>query len=177
MPIEPSNVLYVQIAAGGRFRPAPDVAEGGELLLEGVANHTIWFTERPEHRAGAVQTVDFATGPVFAGADPPNAALVAEVAGAEVVAVVELTNPRYDATAGTVTYDAVSVPGEPSGRVLRGERELAEAVPEQFGSASLFIDGVACLPYGGSCSRGSDCCSGQCLAYIVGGRIVDFLCT
>jgi hypothetical protein len=148
--------------------------KGGELTLVGVAVHTVWFAERPDHRAGTVRTADFAIGPVFAGADPPNAALVAEVAGEEVVAVVELTNPRYEA-AGTVRYEAVPVPGEPGGGVTRGGRPVA-TVPEQFGPASLFVDGVTCRPNGDSCSRGSDCCSGRCEPRIIGGVIPDIIC-
>lgn len=115
-----------------------------------------------------MRTADFAVDPVFAGADPPNAALVADVAGEEVVAVVELTNPSYDATAGTVRYTAVSVPGGPGRGLMVGERPVAEVVPEQFGPASLFIDSVSCQPKDTLCNVASDCCSCVCYPFTAG---------
>jgi hypothetical protein len=166
----PPEVLYVQVATNGTFRPQPGA--GGvthELTLEGVTPHTVWFSDRPDRLVGTVRTADFATEPVFDVADPPNAALVAETAEGEAVVVVELTAPRYEATAGTAIYRARVLGEEPDGRLraLAGRR-TERAVPEAFGPASLFVDQVACSPPGASCGGTRDCCSGVCYSGLPG---------
>ena len=159
------EVLYVQVATSGSFRPQPGA--GGvthELTLEGVTPHTVWFSDRPDRLAGTVRTADFVAEPVFDVADPPNAALVAETAEGEAIIVVELTAPRYDATAGTAVYGASVLDEEPGGGLtaLAGRR-TERAIPESFGPASLFVDKVACSPRYGSCNDDHDCCAGLCI--------------
>ena len=163
---DPVEVLYVQLATGGTFRPQQGTdGVTHELTLEGVTPHTVWFASRPDRLAGTVRTADFVTEPVFDAADPPNAALVTETAEGEVVVVVELTEPRYDATAGTATYDAVVLTGEPGEGVMAlVGRPASETPPEQFGPASLFVDKVACVPRNGSCYDDRDCCAGRCIS-------------
>ena len=161
---DPVEVLYVQVATGGTFLPQQGTdGVTHELRLEGVTPHTVWFASRPDRLAGTVRTADFVTEPVFDAADPPNAALVAETAEGEAVVVVELTAPRYDPTAGTVSYGVTVLTEEPGGGLaaLAGRR-TEEAIPEAFGPASLFVDKVACEPQRGYCGSGSQCCSGRC---------------
>ena len=74
-------------------------------------------------------------------ADPPNAAVVTQTADGEDVLVVELLNPRLDAAAGTLTYDARPL-AEYVGEMLTGlslrQADLELPAPKEAGS--LFID-------------------------------------
>jgi hypothetical protein len=157
------SILFVQVADGGTFVASADDPTLFELTLTGVAPQTVWFSDRPERRSGMVNTADFAIDPVFDPADPPNAAIVTSSdAGADTL-IVELTNPRFDAAAGTVTYDAkpvASYVGEALAdhAALQTDAQLAETL----GATSLFIDELSCKPDGSACKDSSQCCSKFC---------------
>ena len=154
------SILFVQVADGGTFVAKDDLFE---LTLTGVAPQTVWFSDRPERKSGMVQTVDFATDPVFDPADPPNAAIVTTTVDGSDTLIVELTKPRFDAAAGTVTYDAKPVAtyageGLADHAAMQTDNQLAETL----GVTSLFIDELSCKPNGSACNDSSQCCSNFC---------------
>jgi hypothetical protein len=154
------SILFVQVADGGTFVAKDDLFE---LTLTGVAPQTVWFSDRPERKSGMVQTVDFATDPVFDPADPPNAAIVTSTADGSDTLIVELTHPRFDAAAGTVTYDAkpvASYAGE--GLADHAALQTDDQLAETLGVTSLFIDELSCKPNGSACNDSSQCCSKFC---------------
>ena len=83
--------------------------------------------------------------------DPPNAALVVESDTGTDVIVLELTDPVYDAAAGTLTYitkvlDADQL--EKSGYGFATDPLGPDNYPAEFGAASLFIDSLlGCDPW------------------------------
>lgn len=121
--------LYVQRAESG----ASDVDDtgAGTLSLTGVDADTAWFQDRPGRDAGRMTTGDFVDGWDAAGFgdDPPNAALeISTPSGTSATHVLELSNPRWDEAAATLTYD-VTATGDGT-----------EVLPAEFGGSSLFID-------------------------------------
>ena len=171
---EDAAFLFVQTFASGSFAPNPGAgtpavrgapaAGGGAaylLTLEGHPGGTVYFSDRPDRIFGEAPTQDFLDGLGFSPANPPNAALVAQTDAGDAVVVLELLEPAYNAGAGTLTYGA-EILAEYAGEGLAhvAERQLDEALPEQFGRASLFIDDCldidTCLGYCGreQCSYG-----------------------
>ncbi len=150
VPPDGVALLGVLNAEGGTFAD-------GKLTLTDVDPRGVWFTDRPARRAGT-EGIDAFTKRFFAGDDPPNAAV--KVAGAPAskdLAVVELSEPAYDAKARTLSFAANVVPdGESkSARAARIARHpgLAEAladqdgaVPAKFGAATVFIDDAPAAP-------------------------------
>jgi hypothetical protein len=160
---EELSILFVQVADGGTYSAKAGDPEIFELTLTGVAPQTVWFSDRPERRSGMVDTADFAIDPVFDPADPPNAAIVTSSDAGSDTLIVELTNPRFDAAAGTVTYDAKPVAsyageGLADHAALQTDTQLAETL----GATSLFIDELSCKPDGSACNDSSQCCSKFC---------------
>jgi hypothetical protein len=153
------SILFVQVADGGTFIAKTNDPTLFELTLSGVAPQTVWFSDRPERRSGMVETANFAVDPVFDPSDPPNAAIVTN----SDTLIVELSNPRFDATAETVTYDAkpvASYAGE--GLADHAALQTDTKLTETLGATSLFIDELSCQPEGTACNDGSQCCSGFC---------------
>ncbi len=142
------ELLFVQPFASGTWAPRAGEAGIFELALTGVPDQTLYFADRPAHDAGTFPTDAFLESLGFDPADPPNAALVAQAAdgGEEAVLVVELLNPRHDAAAGTLAYDARPV-AEYVGEMLTGLslRQTDSEPPASFGSGM-----------GGSGAGGSD---------------------
>ena len=147
--------LFVQTFSGGTFtvNPAagtpvaagtPEAGIHGDYLLwlGGHPGQTIYFSDRPERIVGEAPTDQFLAGLGFDTGSAPNAALVTEnAAGETVVAVMELRNPIFDSSAGTLTYD-VTLLGDYTSDGLHHliERNEADGIPEEFGAASLFLD-------------------------------------
>jgi hypothetical protein len=133
--------LFVQSARSGTL----EAVEGQEgryvLTLRGVAPKTIYFSDRPLRIAGQADLEAFLAGLGFDDDNPPNAAL--ELLGSDEsgdVAVLELREPRYDAAAGTLTYDVTLLRDVDSGApAFFAERADAE-LPAQFDECALFID-------------------------------------
>ena len=124
------------------------------LVMEGVDPHTVWFTDRPERKSGAITTsqlaAEWADGETF-DEIPPNAALVLHepVAVDDVVTetlVAEILDASYDETAGTFTAD-IRVLLDEEASELEGQMghhgaNHGRAWPTQAGAVSLFIDSV-----------------------------------
>ncbi len=114
------QMLFVQNAKSGSF-------DGAKLILNGISP-TVYFSDRPYRIAGSIKTSGFVDiwheGDKSFEVDPPNAALSLLDEGQEVTVIVELKNPTVQGD--SIVYDA---------QVLNGQ------LPQQFGEASLFIDG------------------------------------
>ncbi len=101
--------------------------EDGVLVLEGVNDMTLYFTDRPERIAGWMSSAEFVdewgVGDNSFASVPPNAdlSILTEEAALEIVVV--LRNPRL--IADDLVYDV---------EVLQGE------IPARAGPSSLFID-------------------------------------
>jgi hypothetical protein len=137
-----ASVLGVIEAAKGRF-------DGRRLSLTKVQPNAVWFTDRPIRKAGTFD-IDQLLEVLFTGDDPPNAALEFVTAPAERdVVIVELTRPRYDRTAGTLSF-ATTLVGADDVRArvrhpaLRDFRSRADAkIPDHFGAVVAFVDAAA----------------------------------
>ena len=163
--------LFVQTATAGSFTPNPGagtpvsdgtpVPGGGAhylLTLQGHGGGTVYFSDRPDRIFGEAPTQAFIDGLGFSPANPPNAALVTQTEdGTEAIVVLELLNPTYDESAGTVTYGArILSEYEGEGLAHVAANRQNEALPETFGRTSLFIDDcpgetISCNDYDGNC--------------------------
>src|SRR5688572_24636325 len=76
--IHPATYLFVQDASSGTLQAATDGRQA--LVLLGVDEQTLWFTDRPNRDAGLMRTSAFASawskGADSFAEDPPNGALV-----------------------------------------------------------------------------------------------------
>jgi hypothetical protein len=114
-------LLFVQSADSGTY-------DGTRLSLAGVGS-TLFFADRPARVSGHLDTAKFLgawgadAGSDSFAADPPNATLSVLAGDAPVNVVVELSDPKQQGT--TVSYAV---------KVLDGK------LPNEFGTASLFID-------------------------------------
>jgi hypothetical protein len=135
--------LFVQSFQAGSIEPKAGADGTYTLKLDHGLGQTVYFSDRPERIVGATPTADFLKGFGFSPKDPPNAALVLEVGpGDEDIAVLELTNPRYDEGTKTATYDAKALADWEKTLALgfsEQPKDLARLAPA-FGAAHLFID-------------------------------------
>jgi hypothetical protein len=118
------HLLFVQ---GAQTMQAD--TEAMTLRLVGVAEQTIYFSDRPARVAGIVETKNFAghwgTGEDSFATNPPNATLTIYDAKAEknTAAVLVLNDPVLDGSDLVYRYEL-----------------LAGTVPQEGGAAGLFID-------------------------------------
>ena len=95
---------------GSECAPKPtQIRSGGQVRSEPPILTRARFSDKPERRAGSLQTGVFATGAGFySGADwlgQPNAVLTGQTArGAPVTVVVTLYSPAYNTESATLTY-------------------------------------------------------------------------
>jgi hypothetical protein len=154
--------LFVQTAASGTFTPNPDAGTGvvdgtppagsgaGYLLtLEGHHGGTIYFSDHPDRIFGDAPTEKFLDGLGFSPANPPNAALVVETASGETdVVVLELIEPAYDQSSGTIVYGAtILAEYEGEGFEHVAAQQVDGELPESFDRASLFIDDCTSIKF------------------------------
>lgn len=164
LPGPRTEFLFVQSFEQGTVGPKAGASGTFELTLANGLGHTLFFSDRPERIVGAAPTPQFLKGMNFPVGNPPNAALVAEVApGDEDIAVLELTNPRYDSTTNTATYDVIPLKDYRSTLDMRFQEEPTDlpGFKATFGAAHLFIDD--CANYDISCCAHWDSSSEQCL--------------
>ncbi len=122
-----------------------------QLILLNAPAQTVYFTERPARIVGAIPTERFLEVLDFDGGNPPNAALVIEVDNANTdVIVVELTAPVYDPAVASLTYTATLLEGFDQlveiGVGFVEQPLTADALPQEFGASSLFIDKMSRNP-------------------------------
>lgn len=141
--------LFVQTFTSGTWVPAGE--DEFTLTLNGVATTTIYFSERPDRVVGLMPTIDLLDSLGFTEDDPPNAALVLQLAeGDQEVLIIELIDPDYDATAGVLTYQAkVLASYDEEALASLAERQTDTEIPAAFDEGSLFIDHHRCPePFG-----------------------------
>jgi hypothetical protein len=134
--------LAVIEASGGEWN-----ADTGVLTLTGVASKGVEFTDRPTRKAGSSDVTDIIAS--FFQHAPPNAALEYEVTDANSqVAVVELSDPAYDADQATLSFDAQLLK-DPESEVQKGSalvdfvlRSTGE-LPPSWGATTVFLDSAA----------------------------------
>jgi hypothetical protein len=157
--------LFVQTFAEGTWGASESAETPFTITLTGVAAQTVFFSDRPERQVGITGTQTFLDGLGFTPANPPNAAIVAELEGGEQdVLVLELFDPVYDAATTSLTYgvkvlEEFADTGFSSLAVISKDEEL----PANFGAGSLFIDD--CADGSGTCYYNDD--NGN--AVVVGG--------
>ncbi|MGE0229356.1 MAG: hypothetical protein AB7I38_08860 [Dehalococcoidia bacterium] len=134
----PGSYLFVQTASGGTLR---DLGDGTFTLeLRDVAPRSTYFSDRPERDAGTMDPARMLSDVWEADIPPPNAALVATTAGnSRVTLPLELTNPTYDPSAATMTFDADLLEELPGSLQDLGLAEVG-SLADDFTEAELFID-------------------------------------
>ena len=134
----PLSVLAVVDATGGR-------ATKDTLTLTGVEPRATWFSDRPNREVGSYSITEL-VDVFFDDQSPPNAAL--EFAGAgerNDVAIVELSDPRYDKRAQRLRFtmsvleDLDAELGSGSGLDGHAARHDGR-VPRSFEAVTLFVD-------------------------------------
>jgi hypothetical protein len=157
-PMAGDDTAYLFVQSGfesGILDQATEGIQSWMLTLQGAPAQTVFFSDRPERIAGAVATERFLELLDFSPEDPPNAALVVETDAGTDVIILELTDPVYDAAAGTLTYitkilDADQL--EKSGYGFEVDPLGPDNYPAEFGAASLFIDSLlGCSPWDPRC--------------------------
>jgi hypothetical protein len=143
------QIAYLFVQAGfrsGTFQPAEDVEGGFLLTLEGAPAQTVFFSDRPARIAGSIPTAELLETLDFDGNDPPNAALVLQgTDGGTDIVVLELSRPKYDPAAGTLTYVVLPIEDERLDASDVGFTEAPvtiESIGAEFGPGSLFIDSL-----------------------------------
>jgi hypothetical protein len=139
VPVEPPGTLYVMQAGGGTLQRAPG---GWRLVLRDPDATITTFTDRPARIGGAQALGRFASSwsRTF-GDDPPNAALQLDRAPARHdVVLLELGRPRYDRTAGTLTFRVRPLRTTRQRQLSTIAGRADTSVASRFGRASLFID-------------------------------------
>jgi hypothetical protein len=128
------SLLFVMNASAGSLESTGNGALQLTLDLEG--ENDLWFSDRPERRAGSLDVDGFiASWSTFFAADPPNAVLTVDAIGRQPAATVPLTLERPSISeSGTVSF--VAKPLESS--AAKGDRR--GGLGPTFGAANLFID-------------------------------------
>ena len=155
--------LYVQAFASATLAPDPSASGKHALILTGLDEAVLGFTDRPDRQVMTLPTAQFVAMVADQAANPLNATLAAPLAGGEpAMVVVELVSAEHDAAAGTVIY-RVAVLAEEEGEVRALATPLAAPTEEQvFGSGHVFIDG--CGPGCYQCPGGCTCqVNSQCM--------------
>lgn len=120
--------LFVLSAKTGDIKKA---ANGYTLTLNNVDPHVLWFTDRPNRKAGFVSTDKFIShwAKSFKSSSP-NAAMVhvglsAQVNGKTQPMAMELTMPQF--SHGSLTFEIQSLPGD-------------EVIAGQITAPRIFVD-------------------------------------
>jgi hypothetical protein len=134
----PESQLAVLDANGGSV-------SGRTLTLTGVAPRAVWFSDRPERQAGTYRIPELLRT-FFDDQAPPNAAL--EFAGRSArndVAIVELSDPRWDAGAHRLRFTVQVL--DDAGNELDPDTGLGRFVarndariPGSFDDVTVFLD-------------------------------------
>jgi hypothetical protein len=142
---DPSEFLFVQSFESGSLVPVSGQAGAYMLTLDGANPQTIYFSDRPERVFGLATTTAFLEGLGFTPENPPNAALMVTTDdGAEDVLIIELLDPVWDESSGSLTY-TVQVLSDyaESGLAFAALQQADYEMAENFGPGGLFVDGCA----------------------------------
>ena len=151
--------IFIQQGTGGSF--VNDGSGNYTLTMMDVVPYTIFFADRPARDVGFAPMDKFLKGFDFGVNNPPNAAIILpdENETSDMV-IVELTNPQYDNTTGTLTYTASLLKDYSFESVWFQDQKskVDSSIPERFGNITLVIDDCPCAQDGsGSCSTSTTC--------------------
>ena len=152
--------IFIQEGTGGSF--VNDGSGNYTLTMTDVVPYTIFFADRPARDVGFAPMDKFLKGFSFGASNPPNAALILpdENETSDTV-IVELTNPQYNNTIQTVTYNAKLLK-EYSFESVWFQDQLSKvdaSIPERFDHAVLVIDDCPCTGTLANCPSG---CQNTC---------------
>jgi hypothetical protein len=182
--------IFIQQGTGGSF--VNDGSGNYTLTMTDVVPYTIFFADRPARDVGFAQMDEFLKGFDFGVNNPPNAAIILpdENETSDMV-IVELTNPQYNNTTGTLTYTASLLKDYSFESVWFQDQKIKvdSSIPERFGSINLVIDDCPCAQDGsGPCGSSTSCrnacfkskpfpwcykCDGCCPCYDCGKSCVE----
>lgn len=137
--------IFIQEGAGGSF--VNDGSGNYSLTMTNVVPYTIFFADRPARDVGFAPMDKFLKGFSFEAGNPPNAAIIlSEENETSDMVIVELTNPQYNNTTQTVTYNARQLKeySFESGWLLDQIGKVDASIPEKFGHIVLVIDDCPC---------------------------------
>jgi hypothetical protein len=137
-----TSLLFVQSATSGSLVPVHGAPERFTLTLRGVDGQTLWFTDRPERRAGYMTTGAGLKVLDFRGSKgAPNAVLsIPSAKPSKDMIALTLRDPKYDPQQRTVQYRATELEHVTNTELAVNPRYLDESVGPRFGHAALFID-------------------------------------
>jgi hypothetical protein len=147
--------IFIQEASSGSF--VNDSTGNYTLTLNDVVPYTVFFADRPARDVGFAPMDKFLKGFSFGASNTPNAALILSVSEENETSdmvIVELTNPQYNNTTGTLTYNASLLKeySFESGWLQDQIGKVDPSIPERFGRAILVIDDCPCQYTASGCS-------------------------
>jgi hypothetical protein len=162
---QPVTHIFIQQGTGGSF--VNDGSGNYTLTMTDVVPYTIYFADRPARDVGLAPMDKFLKGFDFGVNNPPNAAIILtdENETSDMV-IVELTNPQYDNTTGTLTYTASLLKDYSFESVWFQDQKskVDSSIPERFGSITLVIDDCPCeQDFTGFCA---DECRNSCFKVV-----------
>jgi hypothetical protein len=141
-----NTFIFLQEGFSGSF--VNDSLGNYTLTMNDVVPYTIFFADRPARDVGFAPMDKFLKGFTFGVHNPPNAAIILpdENETSDMV-IVELTNPQYNNTTRTLTYNAKQLKNYSfkSGWLQDHASEVDPAIPERFGNVTLVIDDCGCM--------------------------------
>ena len=147
-----ATYIFLQQGSNGSF--VNDSAGNYTLTMTDVVPYTVYFADRPSRDTGFVPMDKFLNGFDFGVHNPPNAAIILpdENETSDMV-VVELTNPKYNNTTRTLTYNVKQLKNYSfkSGWLQDHASEVDPAIPERFGNVTLVIDDCPCESVSSGC--------------------------
>jgi len=153
--------IFIQEASSGSF--VDDSSGNYTLTMTDIVPYTIFFADRPARDVGFAPMDKFLKGFDFETSNPPNAAIVlSDENETSDMVIVELTNPQYDNTTGTLTYNARQLTEFSFESVWFQDQmnKVDVSIPESFGRITLVIDDCPCRHLKNSgCSSG---CKNSC---------------
>jgi hypothetical protein len=132
------GVLY---SIDGRSVTVAKAAKGHRIALP-ANTRVVWFSDRPERRAGTLTLAQLAGIWEASGfvEDPPNAAVILSEQGDSRTHVVELKSPKV--AGPTVSFAFTAVPGGEEA----GHRHTHGIAAGRYARAEVFIDDAATTP-------------------------------
>ena len=153
--------IFLQEGSSGSF--VNDSSGNYTLTMNDVVPYTIFFADRPARDVGFAPMDKFLKGFDFGVHNPPNAAIILpDENNTSDMLVVELTNPQYNSTTRTLTYNAKQLKNYSfkSEWLQDHASEVDPAIPERFGNVTLVIDDCGCTSVTSSCGDGG--CQNSC---------------
>ncbi len=137
--------IFIQEASSGSF--VNDGSGNYTLTMTDVVPYTVFFADRPARDVGFAPMDKFLKGFNFGANNPPNAAIIlSDENETSDMVIVELTNPQYSNTTGTLTYNARQLKEYSFESVWFQDQigKVDASIPERFGRAILVIDDCPC---------------------------------